>query len=421
MSGRLAAAAAWVALCTVAPAGALDATDIKPRHGLVLTSTVFANIVASGTGFGYMDTEDHFSLLSVGPDGLGYQIRMSAPGNQQVDEISRRLKWPRHVRREDLEESSRMTILYASNDPENYGGQTFAETSRKVLTALKTSGETPFVFGPYAGIKGEAAAPAALTQAPASKPPAAPASGGAPPLPDPGQLFGMLFGSARHYYRGTLHRVEPGDVPVSVLVNGARVSLPAVHAAGTFSFSPEETAKVEVWWLDNPDWPLTLHWKMGPASSLVTRIDWPVESSGAAAVGNGAGGGGSSAAMAEQLAGKGCHVELHGIYFNSGSALLLEESEPMLQQVAVLVKASPAAALTIEGHTDNIGSPEYNQKLSEQRAAAVREALVSRYGIAAARLSAKGYGLTRPVESNATFEGRARNRRVELARPCATH
>ena len=124
--------------------------------------------------------------------------------------------------------------------------------------------------------------------------------------------------------------------------------------------------------------------------------------------------------MASQLASKSCHVELHGIYFNSGSAVLLEESEPMLKQVAGVVKASPEATLTIEGHTDNLGSGEYNQKLSEQRAAAVRDALVNRYGIAPGRLSAKGYGLTRPVETNATFEGRARNRRVELARPCPT-
>ena len=414
MTVRL-AAAAWLALGPVVPAVALDATDVKPRPGLVITNTVFASVVSGGEGFGYMDTEDHFTLLTSGADGLGYQIRMSAPGNEKVEELARRLKWPRHVRHEDLEESSRMTLLYSSNDPENYGGQTFAETSRKVLTALKSGGETPFVFGPYVGIKGNAGALDALAQAGNSKPAPAPqGASGAPPIPNLGQLFNMLLGSARHYYRGTLHRVEPADVPVSVLVNGVRMNLPAVHAAGTFSFTPEETAKAEVWWLDSPDWPVTLHWIFGPANSLVTRIDWPTDAGGGAA---GAGGGG----MASQLASKSCHVELHGIYFNSGSAVLLEESEPMLKQVAGIVKASPEAALTIEGHTDNIGSAEYNQKLSEQRAAAVRDALVNRYGIAPGRLSAKGYGLTRPVETNATFEGRARNRRVELARPCPTH
>jgi outer membrane protein OmpA-like peptidoglycan-associated protein len=123
--------------------------------------------------------------------------------------------------------------------------------------------------------------------------------------------------------------------------------------------------------------------------------------------------------MAQQLAGKSCHVELHGIYFSTGSAVLLEESEPMLKTVAGLIKASADAKLTIEGHTDNIGSAEYNQQLSERRAEAVRQALVTQYGVPAARLSARGFGLTRPVETNETFEGRAHNRRVELSRPCA--
>ena len=94
----------------------------------------------------------------------------------------------------------------------------------------------------------------------------------------------------------------------------------------------------------------------------------------------------------------------------------------MLKTVAALIKSSGDAMLTIEGHTDNIGSAQYNQTLSEQRAEAVRQALVTRYAVPPARLSAKGFGLTRPVETNDTFEGRAHNRRVELARSCAaTH
>ncbi|HYL69896.1 MAG TPA: OmpA family protein [Candidatus Dormibacteraeota bacterium] len=423
---RALAAGAWLVLGAIPAAQALEAADLKPVPGLVITNTVFATVVSSGASFGYMDTEDHFTLSTVGADGLTYEIRMSAPGNQRVEEIAARLKWPRHVRREDLEEATRMTLLYASTDPENYGGQTFAETSRKALTALKSGGETRFVFGPYAGASGEAGALAQLGAKPAPAPAPA-AAGGAPPLPNFGQMFNMLLGSARHYYRGTLHRVESADVPVSVLVNGKRVELAAVHAAGTFTFA-QDSQKAEIWWLDNPDWPLTLHWVFGPASDLVTRIDWPTgEGGGAAGRGAGAGGGGAGGGggggggMAAELAGKNCHVELHGVYFNSGSAVLLEESEPMLKQVAALVKASPEASLTIEGHTDSIGGADYNQKLSERRAAAVRDALVSRYGIPAARLTAKGYGLTRPVESNDTVPGRAHNRRVELSRPCPAH
>jgi outer membrane protein OmpA-like peptidoglycan-associated protein len=125
--------------------------------------------------------------------------------------------------------------------------------------------------------------------------------------------------------------------------------------------------------------------------------------------------------MATQLD-KSCRMELWGIYFNTGSAQLLEESQPTLKTVAAVIKQSRESAFTIEGHTDNIGTADYNQDLSERRAAAVRQALVTQFGVTAGRLTAKGYGLTRPVETNATVEGRAHNRRVELVRPCgASH
>jgi outer membrane protein OmpA-like peptidoglycan-associated protein len=390
----------WLAACGMVPAWAITASDIKPVPGVVLTNTVFASVVTSGASFNYMDTENLFTLETVGPEGLRYQIRMSAPGNGEIEKIANRLKWARTVRHEDLEDSARMTLLCASTDPESYAGQTFTETSRKVLTTLKNGGDVPFVIGTYSSLGG--------TAPPIPTPPPAPPPSrlrGAPPIPDMGQLFNMLFGSARHYYRGTLHRVEPQDVPVAVLVNGVRTNLPTVHAAGSFTFAQEDPVKVEMWWLDNPDWPLTLRWTFGPGSSLVTRIKMPVS-----------GGGG----LGTQLAGKSCSVELHGVYFNSGSAVLLDESEPMLKEVAALIKAS-SEVLTIEGYTDNIGSAEYNQALSEHRASAVREALVNRYGIAPGRLTARGFGLTRPVDTNATPLGRAHNRRVELSRPCAAH
>jgi OOP family OmpA-OmpF porin len=70
----------------------------------------------------------------------------------------------------------------------------------------------------------------------------------------------------------------------------------------------------------------------------------------------------------------------------------------------------------VDGHTDNIGGDTFNLDLSQRRAAAVKQALATRYHIGPDRLSTAGFGATRPVESNDTMEGRARNRRVELVR-----
>jgi OOP family OmpA-OmpF porin len=72
--------------------------------------------------------------------------------------------------------------------------------------------------------------------------------------------------------------------------------------------------------------------------------------------------------------------------------------------------------LSVEGHTDSLLADGFNQKLSERRAVAVKQALVTRYGIVAARLTTQGFGETRPRAPNDTLAGRARNRRVELVR-----
>ena len=80
-----------------------------------------------------------------------------------------------------------------------------------------------------------------------------------------------------------------------------------------------------------------------------------------------------------------------------------------------LMKDAPDLVVEIQGHTDNTGDANADQVLSEQRATAVKTALTSA-GIPANRLTAKGYGLTKPVADNATPEGRAKNRRVELVK-----
>ena len=103
------------------------------------------------------------------------------------------------------------------------------------------------------------------------------------------------------------------------------------------------------------------------------------------------------------------------VEFEFDRAIILPKSYKILDEVVRLLKANPEIKLvSVEGHTDNVGRTEYNEKLSGERAAAVREYLIKRGGIAAERLTSKGFGASRPLGSNDTDEGRARNRRVEF-------
>lgn len=102
------------------------------------------------------------------------------------------------------------------------------------------------------------------------------------------------------------------------------------------------------------------------------------------------------------------------VRFRTGSDEIDERSEPLLDQVAQALDANPQVKkVRIEGHTDNVGDSALNQKLSEDRAAAVRKALIAR-GIDGDRLEARGYGDSRPAAPNRTKAGRTKNRRVEF-------
>lgn len=107
-------------------------------------------------------------------------------------------------------------------------------------------------------------------------------------------------------------------------------------------------------------------------------------------------------------------VALYGVLFDTGKSDLKPESEPTLAEIAKLLKDQPALKIFVVGHTDMVGDPAANMKLSQARAQAVVTALTTRFGIAAARLTAFGNGPYSPVASNKTEEGRAKNRRVEL-------
>jgi outer membrane protein OmpA-like peptidoglycan-associated protein len=116
---------------------------------------------------------------------------------------------------------------------------------------------------------------------------------------------------------------------------------------------------------------------------------------------------------------KDCHVALTGLLFDFNKATLKPESDPVLQKVLILLGKNPSLKLEVQGHTDAVGDAAYNQNLSQARAAAVVDWL-TKHGIAAARLTPKGYGKSMPVADNNSDAGRAKNRRVELVKPgCA--
>ena len=114
-----------------------------------------------------------------------------------------------------------------------------------------------------------------------------------------------------------------------------------------------------------------------------------------------------------------CHVAIYGVLFDFNKSTLQPASDPVLQQILDLLKKNPTQKIEIQGHTDNVGADAYNQTLSEARAKAIA-AWLTQHGIAAGRLTSRGFGKTKPIADNATDTGRAKNRRVEIADPnCA--
>jgi outer membrane protein OmpA-like peptidoglycan-associated protein len=102
------------------------------------------------------------------------------------------------------------------------------------------------------------------------------------------------------------------------------------------------------------------------------------------------------------------------VLFTSGSATLLPAAQLKLNDVAdALTQQDPESTMVVEGHTDSQGSAASNQDLSQRRAQAVRDYLVSR-GIAGDRVTSQGFGPSRSIADNASAEGRANNRRVEI-------
>lgn len=168
-----------------------------------------------------------------------------------------------------------------------------------------------------------------------------------------------------------------------------------------FVFAPDGASFRGFWWHGtDKDRPPSGTWNGTRASTTIgTCPHWS---------------GSVSGELHKELAAAG-RARLYGILFDTDSARIRPESLPTLDEVVRMLATEPGWKILVEGHTDATGTAAHNQTLSGQRAQSVRDYLVGK-GVAAARLSAVGFGQSKPVADNATELGRAQNRRVELVR-----
>jgi outer membrane protein OmpA-like peptidoglycan-associated protein len=326
--------------------------------------------------------EEWFAALSV--TGTAYTLDLTATGPDPKDpDHPRHADFRRTVRMVDDSTSHRLNDVVGTGDPIIYPGSTtsVAGISYAMWEELKSTGKTQIIF---AGIQENV-----LATLP----------GGFGPLSD--------LSAARQYYRGELVRGERSTM--TVILNGVPTPLPVVELHGRLSVAAD-TQELRLWVLDSPRRPWMLRKSWQGFTGEVTHMRWTQNEGNRDK-------GGAHGNIGAMMA-KTCRAEVHGIFFAYNSAELVPASDPALQEVVELLAANPSWSVTIEGNTDSIGSPKSNLALSTRRAQAVRNALITRFHVAPARLSADGFGDTRPVATNSTLEGRARNRRVELARKC---
>jgi outer membrane protein OmpA-like peptidoglycan-associated protein len=310
----------------------------------------------------------------------------------------------------DLQSATDYQQVYLEKSVEKIPGTTAIGTSTAVLQNLKSKGQSKFGFS--------VAYPDLVLTTDSRKIP--------------------------NYYsylqRGVLKRVA-GPATVSVIVNDVPTDLPVVHAQGTLVGD-----KVDFQFLDDPANPLTLAFGIGvgaikpltaeeiqfcantkkhgiePPAALhcdmpnggdrdtlrVVKIEYRCQAPSP-------GGGGAGSGLEKALANR-QKVDVYSIYFSFNSDALRDESTPTLKEIADILTRHPDWRLAVNGHTDGIGTDQYNLDLSKRRAAAVVKALVTNYHIDASRLKSAGFGKSQPKDTNDTLEGRARNRRVELMR-----
>ena len=345
-ASRLAVMAVLVSPSMVAPLSADQPPSIPLQTGLTFVSAVHYSQSA--------DYESFTTVDSVSQQGTTYSAYYMENG--------RRRTITRIVTKTDALTAHKRQISYPEGGGESYPGTTGAEVSAAILSDLKTRGSTQFT------------------------------------VVEAGSVLGMF--TMTREASGTISRVEPTDVPQTVIVNDVATKLPAVHVGGKLSGQLGDVT-CEMYILDNAAFPLVLAHTEEGNTGRVVKINYQVAA--------------AAQSLETHLATAG-RATVYGIYFDFDSAEVREQSTPALQQITDALNKNSGWKLTIEGHTDNLGGDAYNLDLSKRRAEAVKVMLVRRYHIDGARLKTVGFGASRPKASNDTLEGRAENRRVELVR-----
>jgi outer membrane protein OmpA-like peptidoglycan-associated protein len=314
------------------------------------------------------DRENVVRVANVTPAGVTYtwHLVQHLPSGEK-----RELDFDRYVRVVDLATATRFHSAFWTNDHTEFPGYTSFSLSSAVLDQLRATGNADYLI----------VQPAATS--------------------DDDGLSKFFATATRQTERrkGTLALIEREPEAFSLLIDGQRVTVPALHVRGAFGdASPEWRV------LNDREHPLLLEAIDGEDRWRLVRVERPQRE--------------SASALAKRLELE-CRADLPGVYFDFGTAELSGESDVALATVSQVLIAHPDWTLAIEGHTDNVGTGTANLALSQARAAAVSARLSARYGIATMRLAAQGFGEAKPRETNDTLEGRARNRRVELVRPCA--
>jgi len=358
------------------------------------------------------DYESIKTVESVGPQEvrINYSAEVADTALFAEDGSVMQVRENRRVRTQDLRAARHYLAVFAQESDQLFPGTTAIGTSTSVLRNLKAQGQDSIVFNFDTTAEGELRVS----------------------RQNPGNVYELAV-------TAKLERV--GTVKVPLLVNDRRVDLDAIKARAQFEGASEPS---EFIFLDDEENPLTLRFSihspppgeavpgMAETCAMMKAAGMPVDEELCSATGpwaptarsgtltvtkiNYRCGQENPASSLENSLEKDRKADIYSIYFSFNSDVIRKESEPTLKELANLMGKHPDWKLSIHGHTDSIASDRYNLDLSQRRAAAVVNALTSRYGVDGSRFSFAGHGESSPKDTNETLEGRARNRRVELIR-----